>query len=304
MNKLILAPDEEIRTEMVRLYLEQEHPALLNQMQYEVRGVTNHIVRSRRDVKDAVVAYAKRHGLCGEAPKFPQKPNLHKPQGPEDNVNIKEAWSEYDKVQKVAIQEYSKWLDQVFKSVKGIPECEWRKDTYQGLRSIYGRISSAVLIRDTTKRVMQTKHAKSKKPSDHVPLVFGNSSLIQTGEFYGTRRGVPWYDARVRVPMGKGIGELVILGRLRRPLPGKPIQGVTLTKKADGWYATVKCIVKKRILPEATMPPVGVDVGQTDLVTLSDGYKERNIRDAEFVALKAAIQESGGPEWRYQRSGE
>src|SRR5690606_639289 len=151
-----------------------------------------------------------------------------------------------------------------------------------------GKIGPAVLFRDTVKRLAKTKGANQKRNFDNIPLEFANSMLVKTGSFYGDRRGKPFYNALVQVP---GLGW--IQGRLRRPLPGKQVQGVTLTKKADGWYAAVKCIVKRRQLPEPVLPPIGVDVGQTDLIALSDGYTERNIRDAEFVAEKAAIQEAG-----------
>lgn len=289
MNKIVLAANEEIRTEMVRLYLDQHIPAILVQLQDEVRTVTNHIVRGRQDTKNAVVAYAKRHGLCGEAPKFPEKPNFPTPVTEEDKAKVKQAWAQYTKEEKASTKEYGKWLEGIFKIVKGIPECAWRQETYQDLRKLYGKIGSAHLFRECVSRVLSTKRAKPKKYRDaSIPLVWGNSRLIQTNGFYGTRRGIPFYNAKVNIP---GVG--YALGRLRRPLPGRPVQGVSLVKKPDGWYAAVKCIVKKKILPEPVLPPIGVDVGQTDLVALSDGYKERNIRDAEFVILKAAIQEKG-----------
>lgn len=288
MNKLILQPNEEIRVELVRLYLDQGHPAILDQLQEEVRQVTNHIVRSRRDVKDACIAYARRHGLVGEPPAFPVRPLLSTPQTEEEKKQVVESWKQFYSAEKEAKAQYAKWLDTVFKSVKDVPECSWRKDDYKILRSIYGRLGVAVLYRDTVKRVNGTKQAKSKGPSDWVPLVWANSPIIETGSFYGNRRGIPFYNARVKVP---GVGPIV--GRLRRPLPGKPIQGVTLVKKADGWYAAIKCIVPKRQLPEPVSGSIGVDVGQTDLVALSDGYTEHNPRDAEFVALKAEIQKKG-----------
>jgi putative transposase len=288
MNKLVLQPNEEIRVELIRLYLNQEHPSILRQLQEEVRDVTNHIVRGRKDTKNACVAYALKNGLVGPAPSFPEEPKLPKPTSKEENREVKEAWDKFYSEQTKARTVYTKWLNGVFKAVKGIPECEWRKDDYKSLRSIYGRVGSAVLYRDTVKRVNATKRAKSKRSYQDSPLVFGNSPIVETGSFYGNRRGVPFYNALVKAP-----GLPPIQGRLRRPLPGKPIQGVTLTLKADGWYAAVKCIVQKRQLPEPVMSPIGLDVGQTDLVALSDGFTERNIRDSEFVSLKAAIQEKG-----------
>lgn len=159
MNKLILQPDEEIRTELIRLYLDQHHPAILRQLQSEVMAVTNHIVRSRRDVKDASIAYALRHGLVGPAPTFPRKPELPTPVTDAEKKAVKEAWSEFRSAEKKAGKEYSAWLTSVFRAAKGIPELGWRKDKYQDLRKIYGRQGSAVLYRDTVKRVNGTKSA-------------------------------------------------------------------------------------------------------------------------------------------------
>jgi transposase len=289
MNKFNLKENEEVRSELIRLYLDQEHPAILAQLQEEVRRVTNHIVRGRRDVKDACIAYARRHNLVDDPPAFPVQPSSPTPENDKEKNEVKEDWDQFYAAEKSAKKQYAKWLDSVFKAVKGIPELGWRKDKYQTLRNIYGQLGAAVLFRDTVKRVNKTKRAKPKKDYDHIPLEFGNSPLVETGQFYGNRRGIPFYNALVKVP---GIKK-PFLGRLRRPLPGRPIQGVTLTKKADGWYASVKCVVTKRQLPEPTLPAIGVDVGQTDLVALSDGYTEHNPRDAEFIAEKAAIQEAG-----------
>ena len=288
MNKLVLQPHEEIRVELIRLYLDPEHPKLLKQLQEEVQAVTNHIVRGRKDVKAARIAYARKHALVSDPPAFPEEPSLPKPQDKEANKAVKAAWDAYGKAYDLVSKEYSKWLNRVFEVTKDIKSLDWRKDSYKDLRQIYGRVGSAVLYRDTVKRVNATKRARAKKNSNQAPLVFGNSPLVETGSFYGDRRGSPFYNALVKAP-----GIPPILGRLRRPLPGKQVQGVTLTRKADGWYAAVKCIVPKRRLPEPVLSPIGLDVGQTDLVALSDGYTERNTRDTEFLSIKAAIQEKG-----------
>lgn len=289
LDKIQLNPDEEIRSEMVRLYLEPEQAAILRQLQSEVMAVTNHIVRSRRDVKDASIAYALRHGLVGPAPTFPRKPELPTPVTDEEKKAVKTAWSEFRTAEKKARKAHVAWVASVLKAVKNVPECKWRQDDYKVLRKIYGRIGSAVLYRDTVKRVMRTKGARPKKVGDRIPLEWANSPLPLTGEFYGDRRGQPFYNILVRITK---FG--CIKGRLRRPLPGKPVQGLALIKEPDGWYAAIKCVVKKKPLPVPTLPPIGMDVGQTDLVSLSDGYSKYNDRDAKFLRLKARIQKKAG----------
>src|SRR5690606_41710933 len=115
-NKVILQPDEEIRCELIRLYLDQHHPAILFQFQDEVRQTTNHIVRSRKDVKDACIAYARRHGLVSDPPEFPVRPILPTPQTPEEKKAVSDTWSAYSKAEKLSHKEYAKWLDSVFKA--------------------------------------------------------------------------------------------------------------------------------------------------------------------------------------------
>jgi putative transposase len=153
---------------------------------------------------------------------------------------------------------------------------------------MFGGVGTAILYRDVVKRLSKIKGANFKSNSDHIPLVWKNAKLALTGSFYGNRRGKPYYNILVKVP---GVGH--ILGRLRRPLPGRQIQGITLKKKADGWYAVIQCAVPRRTLPEPNLLAIGVDVGQTDLVALSDGYTGHNPRNAEFLAQKSAIQSRG-----------
>jgi hypothetical protein len=100
MNKPALGPNEVLRTELIKLSLEQWHPSYFAQLQEEVRQVTNHIVRGRQDVKNARIAYAKKHGLVGDPPMFPTKPILAKPESEEDKTAVKQAWQSFRKLEK------------------------------------------------------------------------------------------------------------------------------------------------------------------------------------------------------------
>lgn len=283
-NKLTLPPGHEIRVELIRLYPEQEHHAILRQLQDEVRSGTNYVIKCRKDTKDAILARAERLGLVPQRPEMLPRPSLATPETDEEKQAVKAAWDQYRVDSKASATVYAKWMDAAFKSVKDLPECSWRKHTYQQIRGFFGYLGSAVLFRDALKRVSKTKRAQFKKPTDHVPLVWGNGDVLKTGDVYGYRRGQPFYDALVTIQGMK------IPGRLRRPIPGRVVQGVALTLKADGWYAAIKCIVPIRLLPEATEPAVGVDVGQIDMVALSDGYAKTNERTSEQRSLRAALQ--------------
>lgn len=287
MNRLIIPKGYEIRVELVRLYPDQQDHRILKQLQREVMDCTNHIIRSRKDVISARKAYAIKHGIGGTPPALSTPPYLPKPTTPEEKSIVRQAWKEYNQLLKATRAEWSVWYKAVENILKDMPEMSWRDDDYKSLRKMYGNLSYAVLFRDTFKRVITTPHANYKRDLDHVPLVWRNSSVLKTGDFYGDRRGIPWYDALVKV------NGMSIPGRLRRPLPGKPVQGFSIFKRPDGWYATVNCIVRKRELPGATLPPIGVDVGQTDLVALSDGYSKNNPRNASYVSALSRIQSIG-----------
>lgn len=289
MNKLILPETHEIRVELIRLYPSAEDHAKIRQLQSEVRAVINHIVRSREDVARARYAYAKRNGLIAcEPPSEIPRPCLSEPTTAEEKQAVKQAWKEYKAAKKAQGPLWAKWFAEVRKAVPSLPELDWRKDKYQQLRQIYGKLSSAVLLRDVCQRLAKTKGANYKGRNDWVPLVWGNGDALKTGSFYGLRRNVPWYNALITV------NGMKIPGRLRRPMPGKVVQGVTLTQKADGWYAAVKCIVLKRVLPETTKEAIGIDVGQTDIVATvdvaNDVYAQRNDRTSEQRSLLSALQ--------------
>ena len=62
------------------------------------------------------------------------------------------------------------------------------------------------------------------------------------------------------------IGDIAI--RLHRPLQGTP-KTCTVSRKADGWYASIACEVEPQPLP-ATGQDVGIDVGIENFATFSD----------------------------------
>jgi putative transposase len=64
------------------------------------------------------------------------------------------------------------------------------------------------------------------------------------------------------------IGDIPV--RLHRPLEGTP-KTCTLSKKADGWYASIVCEVEPEPLPK-TGQEVGIDVGIENFATLSDEH--------------------------------
>ena len=83
------------------------------------------------------------------------------------------------------------------------------------------------------------------------------------------------------------IGDVAI--RLHRPLQGTP-KTCTITRKADGWYASIACEVEPEPLPK-TGADVGIDVGIEQFATLSDAHapitNPRHLEKAQAHLRKA-----------------
>ena len=97
-------------------------------------------------------------------------------------------------------------------------------------------------------------------------------------------RETAWKHDRLKVPK---LGEVKIY--MHRPLQGDPT-GVTLVKKASGWYAHITCELPDTPKLEPTAA-IAVDVGTTHYLTTSEGEKEDNprwYRQAEGLLRKHA----------------
>ena len=96
-----------------------------------------------------------------------------------------------------------------------------------------------------------------------------------TGEYKRVRenpiRETAWKHDRLKVPK---LGEVKIY--MHRPLEGDPT-GITLVKKASGWYAHISCELPDTPKVEPTHA-IAVDMGTTHYLTTSEGEKEDNPR--------------------------
>ena len=91
-----------------------------------------------------------------------------------------------------------------------------------------------------------------------------------------------WKHDRLKVPK---LGEVKIY--MHRPLQGDPT-GITLVKKASGWYAHITCELPDTPKIEPT-EAIAVDMGTTHYLTTSEGEKEDNprwYRQAEGLTRK------------------
>ena len=107
-----------------------------------------------------------------------------------------------------------------------------------------------------------------------------------TGEYKRVRenpiRETAWKHDRLKVPK---LGEVKIY--MHRPLQGDPT-GVTLVKKASGWYVHITCELPDTPKVKPT-EAIAVDMGTTHYLTTSEGEKEDNprwYRQAEGLTRK------------------
>ena len=97
-------------------------------------------------------------------------------------------------------------------------------------------------------------------------------------------RETTWKHDRLKVPK---LGEVKIY--MHRPLQGDPT-GVTLVKKASGWYAHITCELPDTPKVDPT-DAIAVDMGTTHYLTTSEGEKADNprwYRQAEGLLRKHA----------------
>jgi putative transposase len=94
-----------------------------------------------------------------------------------------------------------------------------------------------------------------------------------------------------------GIGRVAV--RWHRPLEGTP-KTVRVTRRADGWYASIVCDTTPQPLP-ATGASVGIDVGIASLVTTSDGERiphprwyRGSQRELRMIQRRVARRTKGG----------
>lgn len=307
MNKFELRQGCEIRGFMIRLYPTPEQEATLKTIEADLRMRWNWLIKRVEEVWEARKAYALRMGLVKRA----LSPACFARDYREQCIRMGwcDPWPNYDglemeesKALKKALgQAMGTWWSNVHAATDKIECCAWRpklkeeiarfgcKWDYQMLErmlphatedvKIAGSLYQALVHNYFTKSV---RRKKFRRASDSMPLQTRTGECFEVGMF-GERRGKPFYNCRVK------FNGLHIVGRLPGRAPwGRVIGGVSITKCADGWWASIKQEIPKRVLPEP-MPGsvIGIDAGLDVIAAMSDGtlvanprasqeYRERN----------------------------
>lgn len=311
--KFVLREGHEVRGLMIRLYPTAEQEDALRTLESDLRARWNWLVKQTEEVIAARRAYALRNGLVPAAPTAPDCDGLP-PQ------ETKDAWAAFGD----ACRE---WAGLVHAATDKVPCCAWRpslreeiarfgfKHDYQlfgsdvfehaeGLRP--GAHAYQALVHNYFSgrakggkgRAVNQRRKKFRRARDPMPLQVRSGDCFALGEF-GERGkgGRNFYDCQV------SFNGLKIRGRLPGRAPwGRVLQGVSITKQADGWWASIKQEVPVRVLPSPVPGSVvGIDAGLGVIAAMSDGVLVRNPREREYSERIAGRQAQDKPVGRLQQ---
>jgi len=278
---------EELRGFVVKAYPTQEQAKAMYQMQRECRLVWNYLVEQHqahilRCIEQAVAD--------GKLEALKERPAKDAP------LKERRAWGKaWDRAQFVAGlhcrgKEELKW-----------PKLTPRADCYAPLRErailelerpLLGNISMtrAVIARFSASRVPK-KGGNWRPPRfkrEQPPWLERGMLQVRDGARFeaGTFGPRGWHDCELRM------SGLWLPCRAGREIPsGRRIDGASLVRKADGWYAAVRFASPPRVLPEPKRGVVGVCLGLINLAVTSDGAMWENPRGNEYSKLCAWMDE-------------
>ena len=300
---------------MIRLYPTSEQEESLLILEDDLRSCWNWLCKQTEEVLDATRVWAVRERLVPDPgcrnrrglPCFPQcdfdgMTSDEAKAAKERRSELVKAWHE---ALYAATKDTIQWRPPVWEQAK----LYGHKYDYQLFASDSFRHHETVkpcahmyqaLTKNFYTKSAGTKRKKPRKRWEAMPLQVRSGTCLEIGgvvpacsgaevrpQTFGTRRGTPFYNTLVK------INGLKILGRLPGRLPaGRVLDGIAVTRQADGWWASVKVEVPVRALPEpAPSKVVGIDVGlKYAIAAFDDGTLVRNAREASFTNMIAGLQ--------------
>lgn len=296
MKRCEVQPGNEIRGFRIRLYPTPEDELVLTRLEEDNRRAWNWLVSQTETVIRAREAWAIKAGKVGARPLSPDYSGLSPDQA-------KAAKEEFRRV-------ISEWKGAVHRAANEMPGCSYRsfreilahfgcRHDYQILARVIewsrtedeqAAMPGAHMLQAVAKNYFQksSRRKKFRKRDDSMPVQVRSGKCFELGDF-GSRGGTPFYDCRVK------INGLKIRGRLPGKKPeGRVLEGVSLIREADGWWASIKQEVPKRKLPDPEPgSAIGIDVGLNCLVAFSDGRLVRNPRGREHRSKESWSYENG-----------
>jgi putative transposase len=93
--------------------------------------------------------------------------------------------------------------------------------------------------------------------------------------------------------------------RWHRELPDGKIKNIIVLRKPSGWYALFQIDIPDQPIEKSTNPPVGIDVGISHALALSDGsffdspkYLQASLRKLRVLQRAVSRKQKGGQNWR------
>jgi len=271
MRKVKAFDGREIRGLRLRAYPTTEQENRLLDVQRRIRRLWNWLVARANDTRSANEAWAEKNG-SGQRPLRPA------------NDAGEEAWNAYKDAMRLWYAEVKRILSPhrkdprfAYRNVRNLCEQFGVKHDYQLFQHVIDGDESppAALLQAMFKAYDQALAAtrrgqappRRKKRDEDVLLQSGSGKLFSVGAF-GSRPNCPngrhdWMDAQIHMP---GIGKIPCRMGLDRGLQESEywVEGVSLRREADGWYASIRQHVVVKPAPKGT-GACGIDVGLVNM---------------------------------------
>ena len=278
---------QELRGFVVKAYPTQEQSKTLYAMQCECRLIWNYLVEQHNAHISRCIERSVHDGALQPLPERPEK---------DAPSRERRAWRmAWERAQFAAALHV--------RSIEGYrwPALTMRSECYAPLRDraanelgreLLGNISMtrAVITRFAAARVpkkggnWRPPRYKREAPPwlEHGMLQVRDGARFNAGTF-GPRG---WHDCQL------SISGVALDCRAGRDIPeGRRVDGASLVRRADGWYASVRFARPPRQLPRPTRGIVGVCLGLVELAATSDGHSWANPRGNEYTKLCAWMAE-------------
>lgn len=330
MKKFEVRPGHEIRGMMIRLYPDAETKHKLDLIEADLRRCWNWLVKQTEEVLQARQAYAVKQGLV---PPKPIRP-VYEGMEPKESETAKDAYYEackewhqavFKATNKVPCCAWRSTLKEEitrlgFVPTNGVqpkicnkydyqffssdffhhdPELRPCAHAYQALVKNYFSGKAA----DGKGRARGQRRKKFRRSFDPMPLQVRSGDCFKLGDFgrrgqnHKNTKDEAYYNCQIM------FNSMKIRGRLPGIIPtGRILEGVSITKQADGWWASIKQEVPIRQIHEAVAGTIiGIDAGLDIIAAMSDGTKVDNPREKAYSERIAGRQSQGKPVGRLQQ---
>lgn len=288
----------EFRGVRIRLYPDQEIDAKLAEMRESLRLAWNWLVAQQETAINASRAYVTREGLVEPRPVRP----VYEGMEPEDAKKAAEGY------RKIAL----KWAIDAAKAAKAA----LGKDAYSytirdwcahlELKYDYHLLNRVLawheraplhayllqaLAHSFLTRIEGQRRKTRKRREDHVPIRTRSGECFEFGSFGARGKNPAFYDCQIKV------AGLKIRGRAKGmgiDPAWRVLEGVALTREADGWWAAIRVERPlRKVKPPTPGTVVGLDVGLRTMVAFSSGERITNPRGRSYADRIAQMQRDG-----------